>query len=51
MLGEDHKHTLMSSNNLGIVYQQMKNYEKAVEYCERSLQGWERLVGRNIQRP
>ena len=41
MLGEDHKDTLMSLDNLGIVYDRLENYEKALECYERALEGSE----------
>eukprot|EP00519_Triparma_laevis_P014727 CAMPEP_0182492236 /NCGR_PEP_ID=MMETSP1321-20130603/1439_1 /TAXON_ID=91990 /ORGANISM="Bolidomonas sp., Strain RCC1657" /LENGTH=80 /DNA_ID=CAMNT_0024694675 /DNA_START=6 /DNA_END=245 /DNA_ORIENTATION=- len=35
VLGEDHKDTLGTVNNLGEVYYELKDYEKALEYYER----------------
>ena len=34
VLGEDHKSTLATLNNLGVVYRRLENYEKALEYYE-----------------
>ena len=45
VLGEDHKLTLMSLNNLGGVYSILKNHEKAMEYYERALEGYEKTLG------
>jgi len=46
VLGEDHKKTLGSLNNLGTVYHKMKDYEKALEYYERALKGREKTLGK-----
>jgi tetratricopeptide (TPR) repeat protein len=46
VLGEDHKDTLMTVNNLGIVYHKLKDYEKALEYYERPLKGKEKMLGK-----
>lgn len=46
MLGEDHKKTWASLNNLGAIYHELKNYEKALNYYERSLKGNESLLGK-----
>ena len=51
MLGEDHRETLGSLNNLGAVYHELENYEKALEYYERALEGSERTLGKNHRRP
>ena len=36
VLGEDHKDTLGTFNNLGIIYFSLENYEKALEHYERA---------------
>jgi tetratricopeptide (TPR) repeat protein len=46
VLGEDHKDTLMTVNNLGEVYRRMKDYEKALECYERALKGSEKTLGK-----
>ena len=46
VLGEDHKDTLTTVNNLGEVYREMKDYEKALEYYERDLKGSEKTLGK-----
>ena len=46
VLGEDHKKTLMTVNNLGNVYYGLQDYEKALEYYERALKGYEKTLGK-----
>ena len=46
VLGEDHRHTLMTVSNLGSVYNSLKDHEKALEYYERALKGKEKTLGR-----
>ena len=36
----------MTVNNLGIVYCELKDYEKALEYYERALKGKEKTLGK-----
>ncbi|GMH60067.1 hypothetical protein TrLO_g2220 [Triparma laevis f. longispina] len=45
VLGEDHKETLGTFNNLGESYYGINNYEKALEYFERALRGKEQTLG------
>ena len=45
--GEDHKDTLTSLDNLGIIYNQLKNREKALEYYERVLKVKEKTARMN----
>ena len=47
VLGEDHKDTLSTLHNLGLVYVQLENYEKSLEYYKRARKGKERLLGKN----
>ncbi|GMH69444.1 hypothetical protein TL16_g05160 [Triparma laevis f. inornata] len=48
VLGEDHLETLMTLNNLGLLYNEgLKNNEKALEYYERVLKRYERTMGKN----
>ena len=47
VLGEDHKDTLDTFNNLGHVLVNDDNYEKALEYNERVLTGKESILGKN----
>ena len=48
LLGEDHRHTLATLSNLGIIYDEgLKNYEKALEYYERALKEKETTLGKN----
>jgi tetratricopeptide (TPR) repeat protein len=37
VFGEDHPDTASSYNNIGLVYKNMGNYMKAIEYLESSL--------------
>jgi len=46
VLGPDHKDTLMSLTNLGIVHKMMKDYVGAIKFYERSLEGKERTLGK-----
>ena len=46
VLGEYHKHTLMTLNNLEIVYKRLGNHERALEYYERALKGYEKTLGK-----
>lgn len=46
VLGEQPKKTLASLGNLGNVYGSLQNWEKALEYYERALKGWEKLKGK-----
>ncbi|GMI11016.1 hypothetical protein TrVE_jg3300 [Triparma verrucosa] len=51
VLGEDHKDTLGTVNNLGTVHNVgLKNYEKALEYYERDLKGYEKTLGKTHPR-
>ena len=45
VLGEDHKDTLGLLMNLGVIYHVgLKNCEKAFEYYERALKGFEKML-------
>ncbi|GMH77980.1 hypothetical protein TrST_g7849 [Triparma strigata] len=46
VLGEDHGKTLATVNNLGIVSDKLKDYEKALEYYERALKEREKILGK-----
>jgi len=39
VLGGGHPDTFGTLNNLGVVYRELGNYEKALEYRERALKG------------
>ena len=47
VLGEDHRQTLMTLNNLGTFYHSLKNYKKAMEYYERDLKESSKKLGQN----
>ncbi|GMH52644.1 hypothetical protein TrLO_g10378 [Triparma laevis f. longispina] len=47
VLGENHKKTLDTLNNLGVVYRALGNYEKTLECYERALEGREKTFGNN----
>ena len=47
VLGEDHKDTMGTLMSLGIVYKELKNFEKGLEYYERALKGYEGTMGKN----
>ena len=48
MLGAEHKDTLKSLNNMGVVLMQMKDYEEAQDYCQQALSGYERVLGKTL---
>ena len=45
LLGEDHSDVATSYNNLGLVYDNQKNYTKAIECYEKSLKIRLRVLG------
>ncbi|GMH90500.1 hypothetical protein TL16_g11788 [Triparma laevis f. inornata] len=46
--GEDHKDTLGSLNNLGAVYDNLRNFEKALWYFEKDWRGVRSCSGKRI---
>ena len=47
VLGEDHKDTVGTVNNLGALYNdRLKDYEMALEYFERALKAREKISGK-----
>ena len=46
VLGDKHKHTLMSLNNMGNVLCNMKDYEGALGYYQQALRGKEKVLGK-----
>ena len=46
LLGEEHKKTLDSLNNIGIVLQHMKDYEGALDYYQQAHKVSEKVLGK-----
>ncbi|GMH87563.1 hypothetical protein TrVE_jg9523 [Triparma verrucosa] len=48
VLGDDHKDTMGTLNNLGCLYNdELEEYDMALEYYERALKGSEKAMGKN----
>ena len=46
MLGKEHKKTIMSLNNTGLVLQEMEDYEGALDYYLQALRMQEKVLGK-----
>ena len=47
VLGDEHKDTLVSLNNMGVVLDLMKDSEGALDYYEQTLRVQEKVLGRH----
>ena len=46
VLGKEHKDTLMSLNNIGVLLKNMKDYKGALDYNQQSLRVQEKALGK-----
>ena len=46
VLGAEHKDTLATLNNMGVLFHQVEDYEGALDYYRRALRGKEKVFGK-----
>ena len=46
MLGKEHKKTIMLPKNMGVVLQEMEDYEETLDYYQQALRVQEKVLGK-----